>query len=164
MLLKLFLSAVALAALLSAGSANAHSWAIELNAAKVDDLKGAELGLGYNWTAGGFRLTPVVGALIYKGDNDRYSNQTLSNGNTVCRDHSNGQFAKKENCDNTAAKAYGKVEAAYRFGKTFELGGGVRVSDQTTPYGTVAAYFSDQLAVKGFAGKDYYGAGLALTF
>lgn len=161
--MKLLLSAVAAATLLfTAQTATAQSWVVELNGAKVNDLSGAELGLGYNFAKGGFRLTPIVGALLYQGDNDRYRSETFS-GRTVCRDLSNGQFSKKENCDDTAAKAYGKLEAAYRF-KSIELGGGVRVSDEALPYGTVAAYFGENLAVKGFGGKDYYGAGLTLTF
>lgn len=163
-LLKLVLSAVALATLLFTGqAANAQSWVVELNGAKVDDLSGAELGLGYNFAKKGFRLTPIVGALIYQGDNDRYRSETVSGGRKICRDLSNGQFSDKDNCNNTAAKAYGKLEAAYRF-KSIELGGGVRISDETMPYGTVAAYVGDNLAVKGFGGKDYYGAGLAFTF
>ncbi len=159
----LLASTATLAILLSATAASAGSFVVELNGAKVDDISGAELGLGYNLAKGGFRLTPTVGALLYQGDNDRFSTETVSGGRTVCRDHSNGQFAKKENCDDTAAKAYGKLEAAYRF-KSLELGGGVRVSDDVTPYGALGVYVSDTLAVKGFAGKDYYGAGLALIF
>jgi hypothetical protein len=144
--------------------APAQPWVIEANAVKVNDLTGGELGIGYRFAAGNFRVTPIVGALIYKGGNDRYDKQTISNGTTICRDLSNGQFANKESCNDSAAKAYGKLEATYRFGHSVELGGGVRVSNRTTPYGTLAAFVSDAVAVKAVAGKDYYGAGLALVF
>ncbi|MDG2528052.1 hypothetical protein [Caulobacter endophyticus] len=147
-----------------AGPVQAQNWTVELNGAKAGDLSGAELGLGYTLSKGKFRLTPIVGALIYQGDNDQYASQTLSNGRTICRDTSNGQFADKENCNNVAAKAYGKLEAAYRMGKSLELGVGVRVSDETTPYGALGVYTSETLAIRGFAGKDYYGAGLIARF
>lgn len=164
-ILKRFVVSAIAASMAMATSAVAQTvpWSFEVSAAKAGDLKGAELGLGYSWTKAGFRLTPVVGALVYKGDNDRYSSQTLSNGNTICRDRTNGQFADKDNCNDLAAKAYGKIEAAYRF-EHLEIGGGVRISSDTTPYGLIGLDLNPGLQLKGFGGKDYYGAGLTARF
>ncbi len=151
-------------AVVLANPAQAQNWSVELNGAKAGDLSGAELGLGYNFGKGKFRLTPSLGALIYKGENDRYRSETFNNGRIVCRDTRNGQFADKDNCNDAAAKAYGKLEAAYRFGKSLELGAGVRLSDETTPYGAIGVYASETLIVRGFAGKDHYGAGVIARF
>ena len=151
-------------AVCAASQANAENWLIEANGVKADDLSGAELGLGYRLALGNFRLIPIVGALIHHDDNSRYREETFSNGQTVCRNTSNGQFAKNSNCDDVAAKAYGKLEAVYRFGNVAALGGGVRVSDKTSPYGTASFFIGERLALKGFGGKDYFGGGLTLAF
>ena len=156
-------TAVLSVALVLGSSAHAQSFLIEANVAHAGDLDGGELGVGYSFQNEYFRLTPIVGAFLYKGGNDRYRRETMSNGNEICRDGTTGAFAKKENCNNTAAKAYGKLEAAVRL-KALELGGGVRVSSDTTPYGLIGFSASDQLSIKAFAGKDYYGAGGALRF
>jgi hypothetical protein len=156
--------AVLAAVVATCPSAEAKGWEVELNGAKVQDLSGAELGLGYDLGGSKFRLTPIVGALLYQGDNDRYRDETLSNGRRVCRDRTNGQFADKENCNNLAARAYGKLEAGYRLSPSLELAAGVRVGGETTPYGAISVLASDKLALKGFAGKDYYGAGLVARF
>lgn len=160
------LSIAALAAcisLVTSSAASAQSWAAEMNGVHADDRSGAELGVGVNLVAHGFRLTPIAGAFLYRADDSRFREERLSNGNTVCRDHSNGHFAKKSECDDIATKAYGKLEVGYRI-KSVELFGGVRVSDDTAPYGGVAAYVSEKLALKAFGGKDYYGGGLSFVF
>lgn len=160
---SIFSATLVVAAALLAGAAHAQPFVFEANGARAGNLNGGELGVGYSALSEHFRLTPIVGAFLYQGDNDRYRQETFSNGTEVCRDTTNGQFAKKENCDNTAVKAYGKLEAAARF-KQFEIGAGVRVSSETTAYGLASFEISDQLALKAFAGKDYYGAGVALRF
>lgn len=148
----------------AAQTGTAQGFTFEANATKSEDLEGGELGVGYHFALSWFRLTPMVGTLIYKGDNDRYRQETLSNGNEICRDLTNGQFAKKEKCDDAAFKAYGKLEAAVRVGEALELGGGVRVSDEARPYGMIAFNASEQFALQGFYGKEYYGAGLRVRF
>jgi len=157
-------TAVALA-LLSTQSAHAQSGvAFEANVAKAFDVTGAELAVGYRFAAGGFRLTPMIGGLIYKGENDRYYRQTLSNGNEICRDNTNGQFAKDELCNDGEVQAYAALEGSYRFAWG-EVGIGVRASDsETTPYATLSKQLSDGLAVKIKGGSDYVGAGLTFGF
>ena len=156
--------AAALFAMAAGSAAQAHSWAVELNGAKMDELKGAEVGFGRNLEFSKLRVTPMVGAFIYRGDNDRYRRETFANGATVCRDLTNGRFSDKENCDNTAVKGYGKLEGAFRFTKSFELGGGVRVGGGTQPYATASVFLTNNVAIKAFGSKDYYGAGLSPSF
>ena len=162
--MKSFIAVMAvMAALGSAHAVHAQQLSAELNLARVDDVDGGELGLGYSFAPGNFRFTPTVGAFFYQGDNTRYRSETLSNGNVVCRDHSNGQFANKELCDNTAVKAYGRLEGAYRFSKV-EVGAGVRVGSDTAGYGTISALLTPAFSIKANIGSDYYAAGLHLGF
>lgn len=158
----------AIAAALAIGlpaSANANGLTLEANGARAESVWGGELGVGYNLTFSGFTLRPIVGAFIYRGDNDRYESNTFSNGQTRCRDMRTGQFAADEKCDNTAAKAYGKVEATYTFAGFAEIGGGARYSgDEVRPYGTVAVSLAPKIKVKANAGDKYYALGLRADF
>lgn len=138
---------------------------IEANAARAHDRWGGELGIGYTLTAGRFALRPIVGAFIYKGDNDRYYEDTFSNGQTRCRDSQTGQFAKDSECDDTAVKAYGKIEATYSIPHFAEIGGGVRFSsDKVRPYGTVGLPLGPRFSIKGNAGPKYYALGIKAGF
>lgn len=159
--------AATLAALTACAALPAHAgtFTAEANAAHADDTEGAELGLGYRFAAGNFRLTPIVGAFITAGEDDgRYRQETFDNGQTVCRDTSNGQFADKENCSGDLdVAAYGKVEASYRIGGKVEVGVGARFGeDDAVPYGTLA--FGQVWGVKLAAGQDYYALGLTYGF
>src|SRR3546814_16909371 len=121
--------AVALAAAiaLQCVPAMANGIMVEANGARAHGRWGGELGLGYTLSAGGFSLRPIVGAFIYQGDNDRYYEDDLSNDKTRCRDSTNGQFAKDDLYDNTAVKAYGKLEVHYSITPVAAHGGGARV-------------------------------------
>lgn len=158
-------TAAAAASLLIPATAHANSVALEANGARAHEVWGGEIGVGYNLTKGPFTLRPMVGAFVYQGDNDRYSRQTFNNGNTVCRDSTNGQFAASERCDNTAAKAYGKVEATVTITAVAEIGGGARFSsDKVRPYGTAAFSLLPKLKLKANGGPEYYAVGLLANF
>lgn len=134
---------------------------IEGNGARADDRWGGELGIGYGLGAAGFKLTPMIGALVYAGDNDRYREDELSNGQTRCRDTTNGQFADDERCSNTKANAYAKVEATYSIPLIATVGAGVRFSERrTTPYGTVAIPLAPTIKLKGNVGDRYFALGI----
>lgn len=137
----------------------------EANLARVTEVEGIELGLGYRFAAGGFRLTPIVGAFVTTGEDDgRYREETFNNGNTVCRDTANGQFSDKENCGaNYHTAAYGKVEAAWHFTNGLELGAGARLSeDDTKPYAVIA--YGTAWGLRAAVGDDYYALGVAYGF
>lgn len=165
MMKKLAAVALASAAALQCAPALANGLTLEANGARAHGHWGAELGAGYTLSAGGFSLRPIVGAFIYRGDNDRYYDDTFSNGQTRCRDSETGQFAKDSKCDNTAVKAYGKIEATYSIPLVAEIGGGARFSsDKVRPYGTVAVPLAPRISLKGNAGPKYYALGLKAGF
>lgn len=155
-----------LGALLTAATADpaAAQLGAEANGARADGRWGGELGLGYAFRlAPGFKITPTAGVLVYKGDNDRYYEDS-NGGSPRCRDSTNGQYAASEDCDNTAVRAYGRVEATYSIPLSVTFGAGVRVGDDVRPYGTLAVPIGSGFEVKGNAGPHYFAAGLRVGF
>ncbi|WP_235506430.1 hypothetical protein [Altererythrobacter sp. Root672] len=138
---------------------------LEANGANSEDLWGGELGVGYSIvSAGGFRVTPSVGAFLYQGDDDRYYLDD-NGGNPRCRDSTNGQYADTKLCDDTAAEFYARAEATYSIPAGFTFGGGVRyMADEFRPYGTLAIPLAPKLLIKGNAGPEYFAAGLQARF
>lgn len=163
-----FATAVALTAL--AAPASAGDLAVEAMGARAHGRWGGEFGAGYAFEMSIFKLRPMLGAFLYKGDNDRYYRDDLGNGQSRCRDSTNGQFAKDSNCDNTAVKPYAKLEATISIPAFAEVGAGARFSsDKVEPYGTVAFSISPNpvgpaVKIKGNAGEGYYALGLAAGF
>lgn len=154
---------VAFATMLVAAPASAQV-VLEANGARADGRWGAELGLGYAIPiAAGFKITPAVGALVYAEDNGRYYLDD-NGGNEACRDSTNGRYADRELCNNTRARAYGRVEATYDIPLFATLGVGARISNEVKPYGTIAFPLAPKLQLKGNAGDGYYAAGLRLNF
>ena len=146
-------------------TASASGIALEANGARAHGRWGGELGLGYSFTAGGFSLRPLVGGFLYKGDNDRYYEDTFSNGQTRCRDSETGQFADDSECNDVAVKAYAKIEATYSIPMVAEIGGGARFSsEKVRPYGTIAVPLAPKIRLKGNAGPKYYAIGLTAGF
>lgn len=153
------------AAMFAASPAAAGSVAIEANGARVDETWGAELGIGYGLEISGFTLRPMAGVLLYHGDNNRYVEDTFNNGQTRCRDLSNGQFADDALCSNVAAKAYGKLEATYTVSDSFEFGGGGRFDGgKIRPYGMASVPISRSFRLQGNVGDDFYAIGLRGSF
>lgn len=136
---------------------------LEGNGAYNEEQWGGELGIGYSIGAGGFALTPSVGAFLYQRDNDRYFKDD-NGGNSRCRDSSNGQYADDEKCDNLGAKAYGRVEATYTVPASITFGLGARISNEVRPYATAAVPLGPRIQLKGNAGPHYYAAGLRVSF
>ena len=160
------LAKTALAALIAAAPAApaAAQAVIEGNGARSEGRWGGELGLGYRVRIGSFSITPAAGGFFMRGDNDRYQRETFSNGQTRCRDTTNGQFADDEKCINVDVRAYGRVEAAFSIPGAVEIGGGVRISARARPYGTIAVPIGPSISFKGNAGPDYAALGLRAVF
>lgn len=157
--MRFALAAAAAGMLASAGEAEAQSATFELNGVSAGERDGAELALGARFAAGPLRVTPSIGLLMYQGENDRYREETIAGGSTICRDQSNGQFADDEKCNNTDFAGFGRIDAALAF-RWGEFGGGVRLSDDASQaYGRVAVYLGDTWALQAFAGDDFVGAG-----
>lgn len=138
---------------------------VEVNGARSDSEWGGELGLGYDLKVGAFTLRPGGGVFIYPGENDRYYTDEFDNGNSQCRDTTNGQFVDSELCNNTELRAYARLEATYNIEGGAEFGFGGRYSgDKVVPYGTVSFPLAPRFRVKGNAGDDYYAVGLLASF
>jgi hypothetical protein len=150
-----------LAATLAAAAPASAQIVLEANGARADSHWGGELGVGYGFGAAGFRLTPMIGALVYRGDNDRYY-EDANGGNARCRDRQTGRYTSDSRCDDTAVKAYGRVEATYAIPLVATVGAGVRVGNDVRPYGTVAVPLLPTISLKGNAGPHYYALGLRL--
>lgn len=149
----------------TASPAIADGVVVEANGARSEGVWGGELGVGYAVGAGGFKIRPMGGVLIYAGDNDRYYEDNLSNGQTRCRDTTNGQFADSEKCDNTALKAYAKLEASYTLPASFEFGAGGRYDGgKVRPYGLISFPVAPKFRVQGNAGDKYFALGVRGSF
>lgn len=135
--------------------------------ASIDKEAAFELSLGYTVTGKGFYLGPSIGFDVSRGDDadSRYYNQTQKNGTEVCRDSSNGQYAKSEKCSGTAKfRAFAQLEAGYRMGTFGTLGAGVRVSDETLPYAVVNFGGPGRANFRIAAGKEYASLGASFGF
>lgn len=150
-------------ALISTPALAEGGFAFEANAARANERWGGELGVGYGLGSAGFKLRPMVGVFVIRGDNDRYYEDTFSNGQTRCRDSQTGQFADDSECVNVDFKPYGRVEAVYS-AQVAEIGAGVRLSEQKArPYGTIA-FSASKVRFKVNVGPKYYAGGLQLGF
>jgi hypothetical protein len=165
--MKKFIAAMMLAGAVAGlpTSAQAQGIGAELTAGKAEGVWGAELGLGYAFELGPIAVRPVAGAFVYKGDDTRYYMDQMSNGQSRCRDTSNGQFAKRALCNDAAAMFYGKVEATVTLSGVAEVGAGARYMDgEVRPYGLVAIPLGPKLKLIGSGGDRYFSAGLRLGF
>lgn len=128
---------------------------------------GLELEIGYVKNFGNASITVnYLAGVIYSGEAPSgYREETFSNGNTVCRDLSNGQFAKKEKCDPTIEAEYApSIEASYWLAERVSIGAGYRGGDEPEAIGTLAY----KLGPKGYAsirgGSEYFGIGFGALF
>ncbi|MBY8823278.1 hypothetical protein K7G82_13310 [Sphingomonas colocasiae] len=148
-----------------AEAAQAKGVVAELNGARASGVWGGEIGMGYEVSAGGFALRPMAGMLVYKGDNDRYYRDDLANGQSRCRDSTNGQFASDSRCMNVAARVYARLEATYNISGVGEVGGGARYSGgKVRGYGTIGKPIGPVLSLKANVGDRYYALGLRAGF
>jgi len=157
----LLISALALAPLL----AHADGLIAGVAYAERANTKGAEVELGYRktFTNIGLNLIPLSGILYSKPD-PRYRQETFSNGSTVCRDLSNGQFSDKDNCSKSGFD-YGFIASLdYAVTPSIFLGGGVRVGKRTDAFATVRAQLNTSLTLQAKAGGDYLSIGASWGF
>jgi hypothetical protein len=161
------LSAAIAAAIMfvAATPACASNVVLEANGARAEGQWGGELGAGYTVpVVAGLRLTPVVGAFLHEGDNERYY-QDSNGGNARCRDSATGQYASDSKCNNVAAKFYGRLEATYTIPASLTFGVGARyMSSKVRPYGTLAVPLAPRIDLKGNFGDHYLAAGILAHF
>lgn len=132
---------------------------------------------GLGVTAGVYgRFAPILVAgmlditLVGGEPNTRYRSETLDNGNTVCRDTTNGQFAKKASCgDSLDALLGAMLEVAIIPIEEVFLGAGVRTGPSVGPY-LVAGYSSSSASalqfwyLRGAVGRSFGQLHLGVGF
>lgn len=134
-------------------------WTGELNFAEVAEVSGVEIGVGYYFRSGQFRVTPILGGFVYQGELVGF--QSESGG--ICRDLSNGQFSESENCDATEIEGYGKLEANIAL-DAFEIGFGYRTSDRSDDlYGMLGARVGPNGAIRVNVGEEYVALSLSFS-
>jgi hypothetical protein len=159
--MKTIIAAALTAAALStfAGASQAQTTSsptVEAGYANAFEVQGAEVGVGWRFSAGPLHFTPTVGGFIYQNEDSRYY---FDSNVDRCRDRSNGQFARDTQCNDSAIDAFGRLEVTADF-RGIEAGVGYRLAEESVPYGTVSFKLGETWAVKANAGKDYVGLGI----
>jgi len=65
---------------------------------------------------------------------------------------------------NGDSKLYGRVEAAYTLPASLTVGVGVRIENETRPYGTVSIPLLPKVAIKGNLGAHYGAIGIKIGY
>lgn len=129
---------------------------------------GAELAFGYRYeTSSGtsISLHALQGVIYSTGAPDGFRKETFSNGQTVCRDLSNGQFSEKENCQSGFGFEYTpSAEVAQRITSSFSIGAGYRAGDAVGAYGAIHIQAFKVAHIVARVGPEYVGAAFGIHF
>lgn len=129
---------------------------------------GGEVALGYRYEAASgtaIALHPLQGVIYSTGAPEGYREETFSNGQTVCRDLSNGQFAKKSNCEDGLGFEYTpSAELTQRLGTKISIGAGYRGGDKASVYGVLQVYAFKVVHIGIRGGPEYTGAFVGAHF
>ena len=127
-------------------------------------IKGAEIQLGYRkqFSAFGVNILPLTG-IWYQKDDSRYREETFSNGNTVCRDRTNGQFADDEKCGASFSYAF-IASTDYALSEAMAIGAGVRIGKDSDAFLSARIKVGQSLSLLVQGGGKYVSASLALGF
>lgn len=130
---------------------------LELGYAEVADKPGFEFGAGYRLGYSNVAVSGIIGGFVHESEDDRYYYDSSVD---RCRDSTNGQFAKDEECGSDVS-AYAKLELIASFGP-LDVGAGYRFAEENEqPYATVEYEFSENFAAKLSGGEDYIGVAVA---
>jgi hypothetical protein len=140
-----------------------NGFVADLNVAKIAERTGTEFAIGYAFRSSRLELIPSIGAFLSPNEDDQFENQTFRNGQTVCRDLSNGQFSNEENCGPEVA-AFGKIEVNFLATEKFSLGIGGYISDEATAFGRIAYKFTDKVSLQASGGENYASLGIRFGF
>lgn len=134
--------------------------------AKRDQVHGGEIELGYrkSFDKFGVNIIPLSG-IFYANSGSRYHSETFSNGRTVCRDSTNGQFSDADNCSSSFSFDYAAIFSGdYAISKSFVIGAGLRAGKQADPFLTARYRISDNFGFQAKAGGKYSGFGFSFGF
>lgn len=101
--------------------------------------------------------------VFYNNEDSQYQRQTFSNGQSRCRDLSNGQFARDELCGPDVAWR-GTATAELNLGERFSVGGGYLFTDEGSAFGSLRYNLNTNFALQGRAGTDYGAIAVVLSF
>ena len=122
-----------------------------------------ELGVIYqpaSWIEFGFSPANLV---FFENEDDNFENQNLGNGQTRCRNLSNGQFADDYNCAPDVSWR-GTATAALNLGDNVSVGGGYLFGEQEAAFGSLSYNFNDNFSLLGRAGDEYASLAVVLRF
>jgi|JI9StandDraft_2_1071091.scaffolds.fasta_scaffold118825_1 hypothetical protein len=122
-----------------------------------------ELGVKFQpvrWIEFGFSPANLV---LFENEDDQYESQSFSNGNTVCRDLSNGQFADESHCAPDVSWR-GTATGEFNLGDHLSLGGGYLFGEQDAAFGSLRYNFNDTFSLLGRAGDEYASVALVAHF
>lgn len=150
---------------LVASSAKADGLIATASYADRSGIQGTEIEFGYRKTISSFgiNILPVTG-ILYPDPDSRYREETFSNGTTICRDTSTGQFANKEKCSDTNFSYAFSVSADYAISNSIFIGGGVRIGEKTNSFVMLRARVMGRISIHAKAGDKYSSMGLSFGF
>lgn len=143
-----------------------HEWSISLGGVDTEFDSGTNFVSGYTLNLNELLLTiNFVDLNIYSTEPEGYHNETTSNGNEVCRNEENGQFADKGNCSSIEYDHAVSIEGGYRINNLqlpVSIGYGIRVGGESdlggenTPYVTIyTSSPSKNYFLSGRVGSNY---------
>lgn len=151
---------------------------VAISAGVTDAYDDTEFNMIASWTVAYKRVLAFVNLadLTFRGSeaDGRYRNETFSNGTTVCRDRTNGQFAEKEKCEDGIDLDYAfSTDANFIVADLDPVqiycGAGLRLADKTKVYGSIGVdmkQFDNGLKLfgKGHISDDFYQAHIGVRF
>lgn len=131
--------------------------------------EGVEFALGYThkWDSEtAISVYPLQWVAYETPPSDRYREETFSNGQTVCRDRSNGQFADKEKCEPSTGFEYTpSIEVIRKVAPELILGIGYRGGETRGGYGVVSLLPSGlPVSIGARIGGNYLGLFIGSRF
>ena len=134
-----------------------------------------ELGGRVDWNDFIYFSASPANVVIFEGDApEGFHNETFSNGNTICRDESNGQFADDELCNS-------EIDTEWRAAAEFQLrvadnvligAGGIYViqgdidpdEERLSAYGSMTLELTPRFAINFKGGSDYASVQARVSF
>lgn len=131
---------------------------------------GVEAALGYQFdikkTRTSLALHPLQGVFFEGEEPEGFRKETQSNGNKVCRDTSNGQYAEKEKCEPDIEGEYTPSAEILQglFFANVSIGVGYRGGDDAGVYGLLRFGPPEGLYAAARAGSEYWGVSIGFNF
>lgn len=122
-----------------------------------------ELGVKYqpaSWIEFGFSPANLV---FFENEDDNFENQDLGNGQSRCRNLSNGQFADDYNCAPDVSWR-GAATGELNLGDNLSVGGGYLFGEQESAFGSLRYNFNDTFSLLGRAGEEYASLAIVARF